>query len=136
VLYPDLEGVKLIPATVASGQKFWRAVRVRFEGQGESGNDHTIYVKILGEDGKRVEAKRVRLTSAGGLNELMDAKTADDVCDCNASYPMFGDGYHANVEDDIPSDKVFGMCMCGIPNVYSHKAHVNFKITFQLVTMP
>ncbi len=136
VLYPDLEGVKLIPATVASGQKFWRATRVRFEGLGESGNDHTIYVKVLGEDGKRIETKRVRLTSAGGLNEMMDAKTVDDVCDCNASYPMFGDGYNANVEDDIPSDKVFGMCMCGIPNVYSHKAHVNYKIIFQLVTMP
>lgn len=136
VLYPDLEGVKLIPANVGHGQKFWRATKVRFEGQGESGNDHTIYVKVLGENGNRIETKRVRLTSTGGLNELMDAKTADDVCDCNASYPMFGDGYNANVEDDVPSDKVYGMCMCGIPNVYSHKAHVNYKIVFQLVTNP
>jgi CRP-like cAMP-binding protein len=134
--YPDLGGIRIIPATVAHGQKFWRAVRVRFEGLGESGNDHTIYVKTMGEDGKRVDTKRVRLTSAGGLNELMDAKNPDDVCDCSASYPMFGDGYNANVEDDIPSDKVFGMCMCGIPNVYSHKAHVNYKIVFQLVTNP
>jgi len=132
ILHPDLQGVRIIPATVARGQKFWRIISVKWE----KSTDHTVYVKTQGEDGKRVSGIKVRLTSAGGLNELYDQKTGDLVCDCDASYAMFGDGYNANVEDQYPSDKIVEMCMCGIPNVFPHKAHVNFKVIFQLTTMP
>jgi len=122
---------------VGHGQKFWRAIRVKFEGLGESGNDHTIYVSVLGEDGKRVDGKKLHLIGeSSGLTEYPDEKSADDVCNCNYNYPMYGDGYDVSIEDQYPSDTVAGMCMCGIKNVYSHKAHVNFRVTFQLVTNP
>ncbi len=132
VANPDLQQVRIIPANVSSGQKFWRAISVRWE----RSDDHTIYVQVLDENGKRAQGKKMRLTSEGGLNLPMDVKEGDAACDCDFSYPMFGDGYHVNVDDQYPSDKVMGMCMCGIPNVYAHKAHVNFRVKFQLVTMP
>lgn len=137
ILYPGLQQIQLIPASVAHGQYFWRAIIVRFEGQGESGNDHTIYVTTLDESCHRAEGVNVRLSSAGGLYELMDLKLPGDTCNCSASYPMFGDSYNVNISNfPTPSETVAGMCMCGIPNVYSHKAHVNFRLTFQRLLNP
>ena len=124
-----LESVKLEPAAVAHGQKFWRAISVKFEDISESGNDHTIYVKVLGEDGKRVDGKKAHLTSVGGLSEYPDEKPANDLCDCNYNYPMYGDGYGFNIEDQFPSDKVSGMIM-------PMRRHVNYRVTFQLTTNP
>lgn len=126
---PHLESVKLEPAAVAHGQKFWRAVSVKFEDISESGSDHTIYVKVLGEDGKRVDGKKAHLTSVGGLSEYPDEKPANDLCDCNFNYPMYGDGYGFNIEDQFPSDKVSGMIM-------PMRRHVNYRIIFQLTTNP
>lgn len=126
---PHLDSVQVTPANVAHGQKFWRAVKVKFEDITESGNDHTIYVKLIDENGKRVEGRKVHLTSVGGLSEFPDEKPAGDLCDCNYNYPMYGDGYAFNVEDGLPSDKVSGMIM-------PMRRHVNYRITFQLVTMP
>jgi len=114
---------------VARGQKFWRAVRVKFEDVSESGNDHTIYVKVLDETGKRVNGKKARLTSDGGLSEYPEEKSEGDLCDCNFNYPMYGDGYAFEIEDQYPSDKVAGMRM-------PLNQHVNYRITFQLTTMP
>ncbi len=124
-----MDSVQLTPATVSSGQKWWRAVYVRWEDINESGNDHTIYVKVLDENGKRIEGKKAHLTSTGGLSEYPDEKPASDLCDCNYNYPMYGDGYAFNIEDQYPSDKVSGMIMP------MHR-HVNYRVTFQLTTMP
>ncbi|MBI5302609.1 MAG: cyclic nucleotide-binding domain-containing protein [Chloroflexi bacterium] len=127
---PHLEGVKVEEAQgVQRGQKFWRVISLKFENIDESGSDHTIYVKVLGEDGKRVDGKKAHLTSVGGLSEYPDEKPAADMCDCNYNYPMYGDGYGFNIEDQYPSDKAMGMIM-------PLKRHVNYRVTFQLVTMP
>ena len=126
---PHLESVKLEPAVVAHGQKFWRAISVKFEDVSESGNDHTIYVKVLGEDGRRVDGKKAHLTSMGGLSEYPDEKPSHDMCDCNFNYPLYGDGYGFNIEDQYPSDKVVGMVM-------PMKRHVNYRIIFRLTTNP
>lgn len=126
---PRLESVRLIPVTVASGQKFWRVISVKFEDVAESGSDHTIYVKVLDENGKRVDGKKLRLTSDGGLSELLAEKPDGDLCNCNFNYPMFGDGYAVQIEDQYPSDKVAGMRM-------PLNQHVNYRVTFQLTTMP
>ena len=129
---PRLENVRLVPATVAHGQKFWRVTRVKFENIDESGSDHTIYVKILDENGKRIEGKKLAVTSdtTGELYpDQPTEKSATDMCDCNFNYPMYGDGYDVQVIDGIPSDKVAGMIM-------PLRRHVNYKITYQLVTNP
>lgn len=114
---------------MAHGQKFWRVISVKFEDISESGNDHTIYVKVLGEDGKRIDGKKAHLTSVGGLSEYPDEKPAIDLCDCNYNYPMYGDGYGFNIEDQFPSDKVSGMIM-------PMRRHVNYRVIFQLTTNP
>jgi CRP-like cAMP-binding protein len=129
---PHLENVRLIPAQVGHGQKFWRAVKVKFENIDESGSDHTIYVKILDESGKRVDGKKLQVTSDTSGEVFPDQpteKSADDMCDCNFNYPMYGDGYDVQIIDGLPSDKVGGMVM-------PMRRHVNYKITFQLSTNP
>jgi hypothetical protein len=136
VTYPDLEGVRIVPVSspVASGQKFWRVVRVKFEGFGESGNDHTVYVKILGEDGKRVDGKKLRLNPP--LDKMEEKPASDVLCDCNYSVLNFGSAPEVSVDDQYPSETVAGMCLCGIKDVFKGHAHVNYRLTFQLVTMP
>ncbi len=130
---PHLENVRLIPATgLAHGQKYWRVTRVKFENIDESGSDHTIYVKILDENGKRVEGKNLQVTSDTGGGVFPDQpteKSASDMCDCNFNYPMYGDGYNVQIVGDLPSDKVAGMVM-------PLRRHVNYKITYQLSTNP
>ena len=129
---PHLENVRVVPAQVGHGQKFWRAVKVKFENIDESGSDHTIYIKILDETGKRVSGKKLQVTSDTSGEVYPDQpteKSADDMCDCNFNYPMYGDGYDVQIIDGIPSDKVGGMVM-------PMRRHVNYKITFQLVTNP
>ena len=129
---PHLENVRLIPAQVAHGQKFWRVIKVKFENIDESGNDHTIYIKILGEDGKRVDGKKLQVTSDTTGELFPDQpveKSEGDMCDCNFSYPLYGDGYDVQIIDQYASDKVAGMIM-------PLRRHVNYKITYQLVTNP
>ncbi len=129
---PHLENVRLIPASVAQCQRFWRGVKVKFEDMYESGNDHTIYVKILDENGNRVSGQELQVTSDTTGEIFPDQpieKNADDTCDCNFSYPMFGDGYNVQIARGLPSDEVAGMIM-------PLNRHVNYRITFQLTVNP
>ena len=107
-------------------------MKVKFENIDESGNDHTIYVKILDENGKRVDGQKLAVTSDTSGETFPDQpgeKSADDMCDCNYSYPLYGDGYDVQIIGDLPSDKVAGMIM-------PMRRHVNYKITYQRVTNP
>lgn len=128
---PHVNQFKLIPANVARGQKFWRITSVVFEDITESNNDHTIYVMIRDENGKRTEAK-IRAWGEGSGDypaESIPQKSADDMCNCNYSVFMYGDGYSVKIIDQYPSDQASGMVM-------PMKRHVNYKITFQLTTQP
>jgi len=126
---PLLDKVQIIPASVGHGQKFWRAIRVKFENVEESGNDHSIYVKIFDAAGKRTEAK-LKLWGEG-VGDIPDPeqKSAQDMCDCNYGIGMYGDAYAVQIVDQYPSDKVVGMIM-------PMRRHVNYRIAFQLVTNP
>jgi hypothetical protein len=128
---PHLDKVKIAPANVAHGQKFWYVKSLKFEDITESSNDHTIYVKIYDESGKRTSAK-IRAWGEGSGDYPADAipeKSADDMCDCNYGVFMYGDGYSIQVVSEYPSDIVSGMIM-------PMRRHVNYKIQFQLVTNP
>ncbi len=127
---PHLENVRIIPAPVESGQKFWRVVRAKFEDYYESGNDHTIYVKVLDENGNRTTGKQAHFTSYGGISEYPEEKSAGDSCDCNFNLPMYtGDVYAVGIEDLYVSDTMAGMIM-------PLNRHVNYRITFQFSTSP
>lgn len=131
---PLLQGIHLEKASVGSGQKFWMATIVKYEDIGESGNDHTIYIKVLDEDGRRIEDATAIIswdeTGGGQVNRLTpsDEKPAGDFCDCNYNWPMYGAGYAVSMEG-LPSDKVAGMIM-------PMKRHVNYRLTFQRFVMP
>ncbi len=126
---PHLEQVKIIPVSVASGQKYWRVTKLKFEDISESGSDHSIYVKIFDENGKRTEAKLKLWGEGSGDLPDPEQKKADDMCDCNYGIGMWGDGYGVQIVDQYPSDKVVGMVM-------PMKRHVNYRVTYQLVTNP
>jgi hypothetical protein len=128
--YPDLDGVHITPANVGHGQKFWRVISVKFEGLGESDNNHNVYVKLLDENGKRVQGKPI----VGTDNP---EKSADDMCDCNYVVDVYSGGApDVSVTDQYPSETMSGMCLCGIKDVMKGHAHVNFRITYQLTTNP
>lgn len=129
---PHLENVRLIQVSVAQCQRFWRVVKVKFENIDESGNDHSIYIKILDGNGNRVSGEQLQVTSDTSGEVFPDQpveKDSDDICDCNFSYPMFGDGYNVQIVGGLPSDKVAGMIM-------PLRRHVNYRITFQLTVNP
>ena len=127
---PLLENVRIISATVSSGQRLWRVVRVKFEDITESGNDHTIYVKVIDECGNRVAGKPAHFFGevSGDLGFPAE-KLPGDLCDCNFDFPMFGDAYSVHIEDQIPSDTMAGMIM-------PMNRHVNYRITFQRTMHP
>ncbi|MBI4674669.1 MAG: cyclic nucleotide-binding domain-containing protein [Chloroflexi bacterium] len=131
-----LQDIGVIEPTVPSGQPYWRLVDMVFQDAGqESGNDHTIYVKLIDENGVRVTDKVVEISwdESGAMEiqrlSLADQKPKGDYCDCNYNWPMYGAGYRVRVDDSIPSDKPYGMIMP------MHR-HVNYRLTFQRVTMP
>ncbi len=133
---PDLQQVRIIPANVGHGQKFWRAIKVQYQGAGQSGNDHSIYVMLLDQNGQRTTANlKAWGDGSGPVNNLVQ-KEANDPCNCNYGIGMWGDGYNVQVDDQYPSETVAGMCMCGIPNILKGHDHVNFRVTFELVTNP
>jgi CRP-like cAMP-binding protein len=126
---PHVDQFKLIPASVARGQKFWRITKVAFEDIAESGNDHTIYVMIKDENGKRADAKLKWWGEGSGDLPDQPQKSAEDMCNCNYGLFMYGDGYGIKIVDQYPSDQATGMIM-------PMKRHVNYRVYYQLTTMP
>ncbi len=133
---PLLQDVSVTEAAVPSGQQYWRLVDMVFQDAGvESGNDHTIYIKLLDENGARVNDKVVEISwdESGAVEiqrlSLADQKPKGDYCNCNYNWPMYGASYRARVDDALPSDVARGMIM-------PMKRHVNYRLTFQRVTMP
>ncbi len=105
-------------------------MRVKFEDITESGNDHTIYVKVIDECGNRVAGKQAHfLGEVSGDLGFPDEKLPGDLCDCNFDFPMFGDAYSVLIEDQILSDTMAGMIM-------PMNRHVNYRVTFQRTRHP
>ena len=133
---PLLQGIDVVDAPVTPGQTYWRLIRMKFEDAGqESGNDHTIYVTLLDEEGKRVDDKVVEISwDQNGAVEVQrlsisDQKPKGDYCECNYNWPMYGAAYRVKVDDSIASDQARGMIMP------MHR-HVNYRLTFQRIVMP
>lgn len=133
---PLLQEIGVEDAAVTSGQTFWRLIRMKFEDAGqESGNDHTIYVTLIDEEGRRVDDKVVQISwdQSGAVEvqrlSIADQKPKGDYCECNYNWPMYGAAYRVKVDDSIPSDRAYGMIMP------MHR-HVNYRLTYQRVTMP
>ena len=51
------------------------------------------------------------------------------MCNCNYGIGMYGGAYGVQINEGIPSDAATGMIM-------PLKRHVNYRVYFQLATMP
>ena len=124
---PLLDKVKLHSAIIASGQAYWRVVKVKFEDFTESHGNHDIYVRILGENCNVIYGTALAWwgKDTGPLPPESE-KPPGDVCDCNYNLPMFGDSYGVKLLG-LPSDSVDGM-------ILPMHRHVNYLITYQRTT--
>jgi CRP-like cAMP-binding protein len=123
--------VNLVPAGVKPGQTYWRLVRVQWQNKEESGNDHTIYVNVLDENGNRLVGQQVEIRwPEGSLVIFTEDKPPHEY---SSNFPMYGTlgSYSASVPG-MPSDTLVGMGM-GTAEQPHHTIHTNFLITFQRV---
>jgi CRP-like cAMP-binding protein len=133
-LDPRLESlnVRIEPVGVKPGQKYWRLVRVHWQNKEESGNDHTIYINVLDENGSRIVGQAVEIRWQGGaLTVLTEDKPPHEY---GANFPMYGTlGSYTVSIPGLPSDAIVGMGM-GTAAQPAFTIHTNFLLTFQRVT--
>lgn len=127
----DKWNVRLEPAAVAEGQKYFRLTKALFRDTNEPvkpdlpGGDHNIYVEVLDESGKRMLGAKALVRNGGTATLLIENKPFPEYA---SNFPMYGMmGSYTALVDGLPSDQVIGM---GLPM----KWHVSFFLTFQLTT--
>ena len=132
-LDPRLDGlnVRIQPANVQPGQSYWRLVKAYWQNKEESGNDHTIYVEVLDENGTRVVGQPLEMRwQDGNLPLLTENKPPHEY---PVNFPMFGTlGSYSVSVNGLPSDTVVGMGM-GTIEQPAFTIHTNFMLTFQRV---
>jgi hypothetical protein len=119
-------------AQCGAGQTYWRLVKAVWQDQFESGNDHTIYIEVLDENGNRIVGQPVEVRwSDGSQIILTEDKPA---CDYPANFPMFATlgSYAVKVAGDLPSDMLVGMGMGSAEHRHVN-FHTNFFLSFQRV---
>jgi CRP-like cAMP-binding protein len=125
-------GVQLQEAQCQAGLTYWRLVKVIWQDQFESGNDHTIYVEVLDENGNRIVGQPVEVRWSDGSQTVLTEDKPP--CDYPANFPMFATlgSYAVRVGGDLPSDTLVGMGM-GTAEHRHVNFHTNFLLTFQRV---
>jgi hypothetical protein len=103
----------------------------RWQNKEESGNDHTIYVEVLDENGARIVGTPVEIRwGSGNLTVFVEDKPPPVF---GANFPMYGTlGSYSVSIPGLPSDTVVGMGM-GTPAQPAFTIHTNFFLTFQRV---
>jgi hypothetical protein len=127
----DALGLRIDPANVQPGQSYWRVVKVIWQSKEESGNDHTIYIDVIDENGSRIVGQPVDIRWQGGnLSLITENKAAYEY---PANFPMYGllGSYSVSI-GGAPSETIAGMGM-GTPENRDLKIHTNFMVTFQRV---
>ena len=123
--------VVISPADVPSGQSYWRLVKAYWQDKEESGNDHTIYVEVLDENGSRIVGQPVEIRwQDGSLPVITEDKPPYEY---PANFPMYGTlGSYAVSVGGLPSDTIHGLGM-GTIEQPAFTIHTNFLLTFQRV---
>lgn len=125
-------GVVVQPIGVRPGQQYWRLVKAYWQNKEESGNDHTIYINVLDENGARIVGQLVEIRwSEGALTVRTEDKPPYEYA---ANFPMYGTlGSYSVSIPGLPSDTVVGMGMGTVEQPH-FTIHTNFLLTFQRVT--
>jgi CRP-like cAMP-binding protein len=119
------------PTGLKPGQWYWRLIAARWENQQESGNDHTIYIEVLDENGGRVVGQPLEIRwETGSLPLVTEDKPPNEY---PANFPMYNTlgSYAVNVAG-LPSDTVVGLGM-GTAEQPDFTIHTNFFLTFKKV---
>jgi len=134
-LDPRLGALKVTIAEAAGlqpGQSYWRLVRVRWEDKKEGGNDHTIYIDVLDENGIRLLGQPVQIDWGDGTQTVYTEDKPPTVY--SANFPQYGLlGSYTVFIPSLPSDRIVGLGM-GTPEQPYFTIHTNFKLTFQRAT--
>ncbi len=127
-------GVGVLPASVSSGQAYWRAVEVIWHDESEAGGRHSIFVDVLDESGGKVVGQPVTIRWGGGSQQLFtEAKPFPEY---SLNFPMYSAGNAYSVQvDGLPSDTVYGLGL-GDLNLRDWTIHVEYLIKFQKVIKP
>jgi hypothetical protein len=130
---PGLASIRIIPANVGRGQKFWRVTKVTAEeNEGGITGDHALYISVVDELGNRANGKKLRITGEyTKSSEFLEEKSPYDVCRCNFNYQVYGDNMSVIIEgDQYPSEAVAGIHQLE-PNRW-----FKFFVTFKLSSNP
>jgi hypothetical protein len=124
-------GVVIEPAVVQPGQWYWRLIKARWQDENESGNDHTIYVEVLDENGGRLVGHPVEYRWPEGIQII---NTEDKPAyEYPSNFPMYGTlGSYGVRVGGLPSETIVGLGM-GSAEYRDVKLHTNFFLTFQKV---
>jgi CRP-like cAMP-binding protein len=123
--------VGIQPANVQPGQSYWRLVKAYWQNKEESGNDHTIYVEVLDENGTRIVGQPVEIQWQDG--SLVVTTEDKPPYEYPANFPMYGTlGSYLVRIGGLPSDAIVGLGM-GTPERPDFTIHTNFLLTFRRV---
>jgi CRP-like cAMP-binding protein len=119
------------PPGVQAGQWYWRLIRARWQSKEESGNDHTIYIEVLDENGGRKVGQPVEVRwQDGSLTVVTEDKPQNEY---PTNFPMYNTlGSYAVSVAGLPSDTIVGLGM-GTAEQPNFTIHTNFFLTFQKV---
>ena len=124
-------GVRVEPAFVGSGQRYWRLVEARWANEQESEGRHSVFVEVQDLNGRRAVGQPVTFQWADGSVTLpiVDRPAPDWGADfgmynCLGSYWVYVGG--------APSDRIVGLGL-GTAETPYFTVHTSFYLTFRLV---
>jgi hypothetical protein len=121
--------VGIQPANVQPGQSYWRLAKAYWQNKEESGNDHTIYIEVLDENGSRITGQPVEIQWQDG--NLVVTTEDKPPYEYPANFPMYGTlgSYQVRI-GGLPSDTITGLGM-GTIEQPAFTIHTNFLLTWQ-----
>lgn len=119
--------VRLVEASVAPGELYWRLVRLEWRKPGEGGNT-ILYVTTLGRDGRPAWGQEVIVEHGPSERFYTEPKAGQPY---GVNYPMAStlNSYLVFVGGDLPSDRVTGL---GLGEHLGGTDHTSFVLIFQL----
>lgn len=130
----DALGVTIEPATVTSGQPYWRVTEIIWHDKSEADERHHLYFEVL-DNGQRVLNQPLVVAWKDGMAPVItEDKPKPEYA---ANFPMYnaGKAYTAWVDDEIPSDTIVGLGLGDLER-RDWTIHVEYLITFEKTMKP
>jgi len=126
----DALGVRIEPAGIAGGRKFWRLIEARWADAEQAGGKHHVFVEVLDLQGRRVVGQPVSVQwPDGNVAVPIQDRPAPD---WGADFPMYNClGSYAVSIDGAPSDRVVGLGL-GTAEMPQFTIHTSFYLIFRL----